>query len=244
MADALDALLSHLEAAEEQMESVVYARQAPAPDPELPLSTGILEVDRAFGGGLRQRHLTLLEAELPAQGHALLWSIARSVPHPTVVDAYSPMGAVTWIWAGGAGVPPVSMRQGRMTATEWERATKTIGDLANRDVSVGSAESVHGLAAMVASQRTRVLLVQDIERFGETAEAIEALAMLARSARLAVFATASADGDTSAMKRRDVSLMQVLSSDFGGTARVVRADDIEMLAVNDLRMDLLTGRVG
>ena len=97
IADALDALLSRLESVAEQPESRAPQRRERGPDPGLPLATGILGIDRALGGGLRQKHLTLVEAELPAQAHALLWSIARSVPHPTVVDVDSPLGAVAWI---------------------------------------------------------------------------------------------------------------------------------------------------
>ncbi|MGI9576630.1 MAG: hypothetical protein ACR2OH_00335 [Microthrixaceae bacterium] len=252
MADALDALLTHLESEEDPSTRVVRARRPSAPDPELPLSTGILEVDRALGGGLPQRRLTLLEADLPAQAHALLWSIARTIAHPTVLDVDSPLGAVAWIWAGGAGVPAISMTQRRMTSAEWERATGTIGELANRVVSVGSAESVHGLAAMVATQRVRVVLVQDIERFGDAPDVVQALAGLAVSAQLSIMATSGAGrgasgdapGEAKELRRRDVHLVQVLSSDFGGTARMVRTDHIDMLAVNDVRMDLLTGRVG
>lgn len=244
ISDALDSLLSWMEHEwEDAPRSATADAGSHDHDIHLPLDTGILEVDRALGGGLRQGHLTVLEAELPSQSDAVLWSIARNIRHKTVLDVDQLLGAVAWIWAGGSGVPTIAMTQGRMTQKEWQRAIDSISRLTERPLYLGQAESVAGLAALAASRRARVLMVQDLERFGDPPGVYGELARLAARTGLAVLGTARTTGAVPEGCGHITTVVQVLRSSMGGTARFVLADRIEMLSVHEVRMDLVTGRV-
>ena len=50
------------------------------------MSTGVLAVDRFLGGGVHRGTLTLIEADISAQGNALLCTVARRIPHPCLLD--------------------------------------------------------------------------------------------------------------------------------------------------------------
>ena len=236
---ALDALLDQMERCLEgpDHEGVEFEQDL------LPMSTGILALDRVLGGGVHRGTLTVVEADISAQANALLCSVARQIPHPRLLDSQRFFDAVSWLVAGSAGVPEISVSEVRLTSLEWERVAKGLAALHQEDLRISSTGSLRALASVASASGVEVVLVHDVDRFGPPVEFVPKLAMLAASTGLAVIATAGILGELPDWALDGVTLVSMHGFNFGGTAAMVRADPDEMLATAEVEVELLSGIV-
>jgi len=237
--DALDLLLDDLEAR--------YTHDEPElpPDP-LPLGTGVNALDRVLGGGVHLGTVTLLEADLTAQADALLYSVARRIEHPTLLDTPSLLHTARWMMAGSASVPAVWVESGRLSRDDWRAIADNIGGLAARDLLVSATGSLQGLAHLVSDSDNDadVVLVQDISRFGPTVATVAALCRLATNAGVAILATTTPLGELPPAAFDRIERVLVLDHCLGSKATLVHPDPLEMLATVEIDVECLTGTAG
>lgn len=236
---ALDALL-------DQMEHRLEGEEPEAvdlPADLLPLSTGLLPLDRVLGGGVWRGTATLVEADIEAQGAALLNTVARRVPHRCLLDGRRFFAVVAGLLAGSAGVPQVSVTDACLSEREWTSVVSGLEQLRGRDVFVCSTGSLAALANVARSTEADVLLVHDPGRFGRPIEFVPRLAKLASSGRVAVLATASPMGDLPEWTIDGVTRLGMHGFDLGGRASLVRPDPDELLAVTQIDVECLRGIV-
>lgn len=236
---ALDALLDQMEQRLEDEEPEAVG----VPADLLPLSTGLLPLDRVLGGGIWRGTVTLVEADIEAQGAALLNTVARQVPHTCLLDGRRFFAVVAGLLAGSAGVPQVSVTDACLSEREWTSVVSGLEQLRGRDVFVCSTGSLAALANVARSTEADVLLVHDPGRFGRPIEFVPKLAKLASSGRVAVLATASPMGDLPEWTIDGVTHLGMHGFDLGGRASLVRPDPDELLAVTQIDVECLRGIV-
>lgn len=157
---ALDALLDQMERRLEDEEPEAVG----IPADLLPLSTGLLPLDRVLGGGIWRGTVTLVEADIEAQGAALLNTVARHVPHRCLLDGRRFFALVAGLLAGSAGVPQVSVTDACLSEREWASVVSGLEQLRGRDVLVCSTGSLAALASVARSTAADVLLVHGARR--------------------------------------------------------------------------------
>ncbi len=100
-----------------------------------------MALDRVLGGGLQRGTVTIVEADIAAQGAALLNTVARRVPHRCLIDGYQFYAVVAGIVAGSAGVPQVNLNEACLTDLEWASVASGMGKLLGQDLMVCSTGS-------------------------------------------------------------------------------------------------------
>jgi hypothetical protein len=236
---ALDALLDQMERRLEDDEPEAVG----IPADLLPLSTGLLPLDRVLGGGIWRGTVTFVEADIEAQGAALLNTVARHVPHRCLLDGRRFFALVAGLLAGSAGVPQVSVTDACLSEREWASVVSGLEQLRGRDVLVCSTGSLAALANVARSTEADVLLVHDPGRFGRPIEFVPELAKVASSGRVAVLASASPMGDLPEWATDGVTRLGMHGFDLGGRASLVRPDPDELLAVAQIDVECLRGIV-
>lgn len=212
-------------------------------DDLLPMSTGIVALDRVLGGGLRKGTLTVVEADIAAQSNALLCSIARKVPNPCLFDGEDFWATVSWLLAGSSGLPEVSVSEAQLSEPEWDSLAAGLAELSRQDLRISSTGSLRALAGVAVASDVDVVLVDDADRFGPPLEFLPKLAMLAASSGLAVVATTGILGELPDWALRDVALVSMHGFNFGGTAALFRPDPDEMLLTVQVEVECLSGVV-
>lgn len=210
------------------------------PDP-LPLPTGVEAIDRLVGG-VRLGALTVIEADEAGQAQALSCTVARRIKHPMLL-AVKWFGTVTWLLAGAAQVPAVCIYNGALSEADWDAITRVIGELAAQDLWLTDAASLGGLAHVVRQRAPRVLVVEDIDRFGEPIRVVPWLARLAEMTGVAILATAEPLGDVAEWALEGVTRLRMASHCLGGRAALVHSDDITPLAVQQVHVEMLTAEL-
>ncbi|MCC5951607.1 MAG: hypothetical protein JJU45_05875, partial [Acidimicrobiia bacterium] len=216
--EVLDELLDDMEAGIDAPDRVLPA------DPT-PLSTGLAMLDRVLVGGIHLGEVTVVEADLPAQGDALLLEIARRIEHPALVVASSAIEVAAWLVAGEAGVPAVAVGEARMSQPEWDRVAESFGVLANRDVDVGEARSLRGVARLITTSTAPVVVVRDVAGLGAPVEVMASLARAAHTAGVAVVTTLGVMDDVPGWALEGVQRVTLCAHGLGGRAALVRPDD-------------------
>jgi len=234
--DALSDLLDHLEARLE-------ADGPSLPADPVPLSTGFPALDRVLGGGIRLGTLTVLDADMGAQGDAVLFDVVRRIEHPTLLVADDLLDATTWLLAGAADVPAVSLAEALLSQREWDRVAQAVAKLADRTLDLGEAETLQGVAHLARTRRPTVLAVRDLTTFGRPLRVVPALARLAATTGAAVVAAGTALGPLPPWVADEMAWVSVCSHGLGGRAALVRLDDTDLLSVAQVDVECLTGTV-
>ena len=235
---ALDALLEQIE------QGVGRASCAPdPPDDLLPLSTGFLPLDRVLGGGVWRGTVTLVEAGIEAQGVALLHTVALRTPRRCLVDGPHFFETVEGLLAASAGVPRVSIAEGRMSEREWAALASGLRELGDREVRVSSTGSLVALAHVATPIGADLVVVHDPGRFGPPVEVMPALVKLAASAGAAVITSTAPIGDLPGWASADLTRLEVHGYGLGGRASLVRPDTEDLLAVAQVEVECLSGVV-
>lgn len=236
---ALDALLDQMERRLEasSSEHVAFERDL------LPMSTGVMALDRVLGGGVHRGTLTVVEADIAAQANALLYTVARHLPHPRLLDGRTFFAAVAWLMAGSADVAEVSVSDASLSSREWERVAAGLKDLLDQDLLVSSTGSLRALASVATASGADVLLVDEADRFGRPIEVVTKLAMLAASSGLAVIATTGTLGELPDWALDGVTRVSMHGYNLGGNAALLRPDADELLATAQVQVECLSGIV-
>lgn len=238
--DAVDQVLDALERRVDRDDTAWdLARADLAP----PLSTGVGPFDVVLGGGVRPGTVTVVEADVLAQGQALLYSVARSISHRTLIDGQDVLTTAAWLLAGSAGLPGISVIQGCLSEREWRAFADGISPLANQDLAITSTGSIGALEAVTRSSGPEVLLVGDTERFGAPGELLRRLLELALDRRVAVIAVMGCLDDGQEWALDGIGRVTMQGYDFGGRASLVRPDPLTMLAVAQVEVQCLSGVV-
>ncbi|QYG94920.1 hypothetical protein HC251_22460 [Iamia sp. SCSIO 61187] len=238
IAHALDALLGQMDRRLAHEEPVVADT-----DDLLPLGTGLLPLDRVLGGGVWRGRAVIVEADIEAQATALLSTVARHVPHRCLVDGRDVVAVATGILAGSAGVPEVSVTDARLSEREWAAVVSGLRSLRGRDVSVCSTGSLDALREVAVGAGADVLVVHDTARFGPPAQLGPGLARLARTAGVAVLASATPTEGVPSRADDGVTHLHMHGFDLGGRASLVRPDPDDLLAVAQVDVECLFGIV-
>lgn len=234
---ALDILVDH-------MEHQLGGPQAGEPAADvLPLSTGLLPLDRVLGGGIWRGTVVVIEADILAQGRALLATVARSNPYRCLFDGRRFLETVAWLLAGSARVPEVGIADVCMSKREWDAVVQGLGNLRRRDVLVSSTGSLGVLAGVADSSDAEVVLVHEADRFGPPIEFVPKLARMASTSGTAVLASTQAMGDLPDWALEGVVRLGMHGFDLGGRASLVRSDPYDMLVVAQVDVECLSGVV-
>lgn len=236
---ALDALLDHMEGRLDE-----YGSGQPASHRDLlPLSTGILPLDRVLGGGVRRGCVTTVEADVAAQANALLCTVARRIPYPCLLDSGRLLSTVAWLLAGSAGVPEVGITAADLSEQEWKRLALGVEQLGDRQLCISSVGSLRALAAVAQRSAVDVLLVHEADRLAAPIELVKELTKLAELTGLAIIATTGSFGELPEWVPEGVVRVPMASFNLGGKATLLRVDDEEMLATVQVEVDCLSGDV-
>lgn len=236
---AVDAVLEHL----------IERAEGPGFDPaqraeqELPLSTGIMALDRVLAGGLRRGTVVLLEVDLPAQAAAVAYTIARRAPHRRMLEVRDVLEATEWLMAGAAGVPRVHITLQQLSEGDWRAISHGLEVLDGQELSVSSTGSLAALESVMMANGADLLVVHGAERFGTPAQLLTGLAVVAIATDSAVVATVDPLGELPSWTLENVTRLAVVGFDLGGRACVARPDPESLLEVAQLRVQCLTGAV-
>ena len=233
--DALELLLDDIE--------LRLADEDPLPPDPLPLGTGVAALDRVLAGGIHLGTVTLLEADLAAQSDALLYSVARRIDHPVLIDTPSLLVAARWMMAGSAAVPAVAVKTAHLSSNDWRAIVDNIPDLADRDLLVSATDSLLGLAHVVATHDADVVLVQDLGRFGPPLPTLAALVRLAAHEGVAIVAATTPLGELPHWTSDRVERVLFLDHCLGSKATLLHPDPLEMLSTVEIDVECLTGTV-
>jgi hypothetical protein len=236
---AVDAVLEH----------IIERAEGPSRDPadraeeELPLSTGILALDRVLAGGLRRGTVALLEVDLPAQAAAVAYTIARRAPHRRMLEVCDVLEATEWLMAGAAGVPRVHIRLQQLSEGDWRAIGDGLEVLDGQELSVSSTGSLAALESVTMANGADLLVVHGAERFGTPVQLLTGLAAVAIASDSAVVATVGPLGELPGWALEHVTRLAVVGFELGARACVARPDPEALLEVAQLRVQCLTGAV-
>lgn len=213
----------------------------PTIEPILPFSTGRLYLDRLLGGGMRSGTVTVFEADTPDAARPLLIDIVGHVDHATLLAC----GRIHWdaagLWSAAARVSQQQMADGTLDEAEWSDLSAVIGDLACRELWITETVSYESLEDGVRRHGVEILAVEDVSRYSHPYRVLGRLVEMAVELGVAVVATSShlALDDLRGGDR----LVRVGVHQDGGRSTLVRPDPIDLLRVEDVFVDHVTGFV-
>lgn len=150
---------------------------------------------------------------------------------------------VTWLLAGAAQVPAVCIANANLSEADWDAITRVIRKLAASQLWLTNAGSLGGLAHVVREELPRVLLVHDLDRFGEPIRVVPWLARLAEMTGVAILATAEPLGELPEWVLEGTTRLRMVSHGLGGRAALVHSDDITPLAVQQVKVEMLSAEL-
>lgn len=209
----------------------------------MPLNTGLLPLDSVLGGGIGRGTVALVEADIKAQGEALLNTVARNAPHRCLVDGHDFFALVAGLLAGAAGVPRVNVTDARLSEDEWASVRSGLEQLRDMDVLVSSAGSISALSEIAVATDVDILVIHDLDRFGPPIYLVPELAELAIVCGAAVLASTGPLGDLGDWATDGVVQVGMYGFGLGGQASLVRPDPDDLLAVAQVEVECLHGTV-
>lgn len=209
-------------------------------DPTALLSTGRVYLDRLLGGGLRRGCVTLVEADTSARARPLLLDICLHAPHVVLVAGRHLLEGTAALLGAAARVPRLELTRARVSEASWKRITSEIGALAQRDIWLTQRSVPASLRADVHACRAEVLVIDDLGRMGEAPGALRALRELALGTGVAVVAGSGAMGELGLQRHPRVVRVGLHPSDIPGRTVLVRADELDMVRVEDVIVDPAT----
>lgn len=235
-----------VEALLDEMEGRAHVADGPdarrAIEDVLPLSTGLMVLDRVLGGGVRRGRVVVVEAEIPAQANALICSVARGLDHRTLFDSvHAITETVGWLLAGATGIPAVAVAAEHLSSSEWEAIAGEIRRLVDQNLLISATGTVGGLEAVVAASGVDVVLVDQAGRFGPTHQVLPGLCELASTRNVAVVATSGPQGELPDWVDLGMTRVGMHGYELGGRASLVRFDPEELLSVAHVEVDCLSG---
>ncbi len=236
IADAIEGLLDELEHRFEE-EGVELP-----PDP-LPLGTGLIALDKVLGGGLHLGTLTLVDAALPAQGRALLCAVAKRMDMPILVAASSILEATSWLLASSAQVPAALIRNGQLSADDWQLINQALPTVARRSLSLTEAATLKALDHVVGMGQHPVVLVEDVHRFGSSTEVVAALGHLAATTGAAILATATDLDLLQDWAADEATQIAMVPHGLGSRAALIGLDGLDGLTVAQIEVACLVGDI-
>lgn len=238
MRDAILRLLDHMD------DTVRAPTERPAPvEYRSPIPSGVRALDRVLNGGLPRQSVTMIEADLVAQAHALLCTVARRSEGPCLFDTADPLSTTAWIVAGTSGIPEVFLSGCYLSDANWEQTTNAMQHLAASGLQISSARSFEGLDAITFRSTAAVILVEDAGRFGSPVEWISKLVDLAHHHWVAVITATEPLGDLPSWALESVVRISMASFNLGGKASLLRIDGSETVASARVEVECLSGNV-
>lgn len=220
----------------------VGARVTPA-DEFLPLSTGVVALDRVCGGGLRRGTVTLVEGPIEAQGRALLFTVARSTTMATLLAVDRLAESTPWLLAGVSGVPATLIQSGNLEETDWRYMVAAVDKLRRVPLEVAEVWSVSGLTHVVANSQTAVVLVDNPERYGLLVDVVHELLALARTYDAALLVSAATTGGLADWHVPGVTRVVLVPQALGSRALLLAVGGEEGLAAAPIHVALLSASV-
>ena len=185
----------------------------------------------------------MVEADIAAQARALLCTIARHIPHRTLIDGHTVSETAAWLLAGSAGVPEVLLATGQMFDDDWQRVIEGLERLRDRELLVSSTGAPAALRAVAEAGEADVVLVHDAARFGHPTQVLPALSAVACDLDLALVVSSVPIGELPERVLPGVTRVGMHGFDLGGRASLVRPDPDDLLSVEQLDVDCLSGKV-
>ena len=206
----------------------------------LPMSTGRVYLDRVLGGGLRAGTVTLVEAGHAHDTRPLLVDLALHAPHHVLFAGGHALELTAVLLAAAARVPTAEFSRAELTEESWSRVANTIGQFADRDIWVTERRSAAGLRVDIHSADADVLVIDDLARIGEPSTALRTMRQLAAETTTAVVAGCGPLGEDGLSSHPSVVRVAFEEGDLPGRNVLVRADESDLLRVEDVLVDPVT----
>ncbi|MCZ7628775.1 MAG: DnaB helicase C-terminal domain-containing protein [Microthrixaceae bacterium] len=185
--------------------------------------------------------MTLFEAETPEASRPLLLDIAGHVDHVTLLAGHRLHWNTACLWGAAARVSQEFLAHCALDEADWDELTSVIGELATRDLWISESLSYSVLDDAIRRHGVEVLAVEDISRFDHPCRVLGRLVGMAVELGVAVVATSS-HLDLEDLRGGD-RLVRVGVHHNGGRSTLVRPDPIDLLRVEDVFVDHVTGFV-